>query len=94
MNKVKIFFFIVLIGLIPFIVGFLLLYFEKSRVLVSVILDCLAEGMGESEILIEYPSIKKEHIEAALHYGAILAREEVLPLTDSMGQISLKRLSH
>ncbi len=59
---------------------------KNTRVLVLVILDCLAEGMGESEILIEYPSLKKEHIEAALHYGAMLAREEVLPLTDSMGQ--------
>jgi len=56
---------------------------KDTRVLVSVILDCLAEGMEESEILKEYPSLKKEHILAALQYGAMLAREEVLPLTNS-----------
>ncbi|MHA1274402.1 MAG: DUF433 domain-containing protein [Promethearchaeota archaeon] len=61
---------------------------RNTRVLVSVILDCLAEGMGENEILKEYPSLKKEHIQAALQYGAMLAREEIIPLNDSRGQVS------
>ena len=61
---------------------------KNTRVLVSVILDCLAEGMKINEILKEYPSLKKEHIKAALQYGAMLAREEILPLLNSRGQIS------
>ena len=61
---------------------------KDTRVIVSVILDCLAEGMEENEILKEYPSLKKEHILAALQYGAMLAREEILPLTNSRGQAS------
>jgi len=61
---------------------------KNTRVLVSVILDCLAEGMKEAEILEEYPSLKKEHIQAALQYGAMLAREEIISLSDSRGQTS------
>lgn len=53
--------------------------------MVSVILDCLAEGMNEKEILENYPSLKDEHILVALQYGAMLAREEVLPLINSQG---------
>lgn len=53
-----------------------------TRVFVSVILDCLAEGMTERKILENYPSIKKEHLQAALQYGAMLAREEILPIVE------------
>lgn len=56
-----------------------------TRVFVSIILDCLAEGMTEEEILENYPSLKKEHIQAALQYGAMLAREEILPLIEDQG---------
>lgn len=45
--------------------------------MVSVILDCLADGMGENAILEEYPSLKPEDVRAALEYGAMLAREEI-----------------
>lgn len=41
---------------------------KNTRVLVSVILDCLAEGMGENEIIENYPSLKKKDIQAALHF--------------------------
>ncbi|MHA1147565.1 MAG: DUF433 domain-containing protein [Promethearchaeota archaeon] len=61
---------------------------KNTRVLVSVILDCLAEGMTQNEILKEYPSLKKEHIQAALQYGAMLAKEEIISLNDSRGQVS------
>ena len=56
-----------------------------TRVFVSIILDCLAEGMSDDEILENYPSLKKEHIKVALQYGAMLAREEILPLTENQG---------
>lgn len=53
---------------------------KGTRVLVSVILDNLAEGMNEEEILKEYPSLTQEDIRAALEYAALLAKEEVLPV--------------
>ena len=56
---------------------------KGTRVLVSIVLDCLAEGMSDNEILENYPSLKKEHIQAALQYGAMLAREEILPLNEN-----------
>jgi len=46
--------------------------------MVTNILDSLAEGSSRDEILKSYPSIKPEHIEAALAYAADLAREESL----------------
>lgn len=52
-----------------------------TRVLVTNILDSLAEGASREEILRSYPSLKPEHIEAAIAYAAELAREEsLLPL--------------
>lgn len=51
-----------------------------ARVPVSVVLDCLAAGMTEAEILVEYPSLTAEGIRAAAAYGAALAREALLPL--------------
>lgn len=52
-----------------------------TRVLVTNILDSLAEGASPEEIFRSYPSLKPVHIEAALAYAAELAREEsLLPL--------------
>ncbi|MCK9898411.1 DUF433 domain-containing protein [Frankia sp. AgB32] len=51
-----------------------------SRVPVSVVLDCLADGMSVSEIVTEYPSIDGSGVRAAAAYGARLAREELVPL--------------
>ncbi len=52
-----------------------------TRVLVTVILDSLAEGASREEILHSYPSLQPRHIDAALAYAAELAHEEsLLPL--------------
>ena len=52
-----------------------------TRVLVTNILDSLAEGASRQEILASYPTLSVEHIEAALAYAAELAHEEsILPL--------------
>lgn len=52
-----------------------------TRIPVTVILDSLAEGASRDEILASYPSLTKEHIDAAIAYAAELAREEsLLPL--------------
>ncbi len=48
--------------------------------MVSVVLDCLAAGMGEQEIIKQYPTLTVDGVRAAAAYGAALAREEVLPL--------------
>ena len=54
---------------------------KGTRVLVTVILDSLAEGADREEILRSYPSLAPDHIDAALAYAAELAREEsLLPL--------------
>ena len=44
--------------------------------MVSVILDCLAEGLSEKEILKHYPSLKKQDINVAISYASNLAKEE------------------
>jgi uncharacterized protein (DUF433 family) len=52
-----------------------------TRVFVTNILDSLAEGATREQILSSYPSLRPEHIDAALAYAAELAREEsLLPL--------------
>lgn len=49
---------------------------EGTRVMVSIILDCLAAGMTETEILADYPTLAVDGIRAAAAYGAELARDE------------------
>lgn|GEM_PF-2714462 len=44
----------------------------------TVILDNLAEGSTSEAILGSYPSLRTEHINAALAYAAELAHEEQL----------------
>lgn len=51
-----------------------------TRIPVSIILDCLAGGMSDAEILEEYPSLTPNAIRAAAAYGALLAREEIIPI--------------
>lgn len=52
-----------------------------TRVMVSVVLDSLAEGSTHKAILRDYPTLKPEDIQAALVYASKLAREEdLLPL--------------
>ena len=51
---------------------------KGTRVFVTNILDSLAEGASREEILQSYPSLKPEHIDAAIAYAAELAHEETL----------------
>jgi uncharacterized protein (DUF433 family) len=50
---------------------------KGTRIMVSVVLDSLASGMTEEEILKEYPALTPKDIKAAIQYAALLAREEV-----------------
>jgi uncharacterized protein (DUF433 family) len=49
-----------------------------TRIPVTVILDSLAEGATRDEVLASYPSLRIDHINAALAYAAELAHEERL----------------
>ena len=56
-----------------------------TRVMVSVILDNLAEGLPVEEIVREYPPLTSDDVCAAIAYAATRAREdedeeEILPL--------------
>lgn len=54
---------------------------KGTRIMVSVILDNLAEGASEEEILKSYPSLKREDIKAAIAYAAEISRERLVPVT-------------
>lgn len=54
--------------------------FRDTRIPVSVVLDNLASGESPERILAQYPSLKPEHIPAALGYAADLARERIVPI--------------
>ncbi|HQL44252.1 MAG TPA: DUF433 domain-containing protein, partial [Spirochaetota bacterium] len=46
---------------------------KGTRIIVSVILDNLANGMKEEDILSSYPSLTSEDIQAAIAYAAELS---------------------
>lgn len=54
---------------------------KGTRVLVSAILDNLAVGASEEEILQSYPSLTPEAIKAAVAYAAELSKERVVGLS-------------
>jgi uncharacterized protein (DUF433 family) len=57
-----------------------------TRIWVSLIMDILAEGVGEDEILTAYPQLKTEDIRAVLAYAAEMTRERVMPMpTETIG---------
>ena len=49
------------------------------RVPVTVVLDLLADGSTEAEILADYPYLERDDIRQCLAYAAALARDEVVP---------------
>jgi uncharacterized protein (DUF433 family) len=54
---------------------------KGTRVFVTNILYSLAEGASHEETLRSYPSLRPEHIDAAIAYAAELAYEEsIIPL--------------
>lgn len=54
--------------------------FTGTRILVTVVLDNVAAGVSDEEILGSYPSLDPDHLRAAIAYAAELARERVLPV--------------
>ncbi|MBU4271027.1 MAG: DUF433 domain-containing protein [Planctomycetes bacterium] len=53
---------------------------KGTRIMVAVVLDNLAAGLGTDEILQSYPSLTAEDVQAAMAYAADLARERMVPL--------------
>lgn len=54
--------------------------FKGTRVPVSVVLDNLAAGETEKRILDQYPTVRPEHLRAAIAYAADLARERIVSI--------------
>ncbi len=52
---------------------------KGTRIPIYIIIDLLANGMTEKEILLQYPTLKKEDIKAALVYASkCLENEETI----------------
>ena len=51
-----------------------------TRIWISLIIDNLAEGVPESELLAAYPQLQEEDIRAALAYAAEMTRERIIPI--------------
>jgi len=54
---------------------------KGTRIMVSVILDNLAEGVTKAEILKSYPPLRPEDIKAAIAYAAELSRERLVSVS-------------
>jgi uncharacterized protein (DUF433 family) len=54
---------------------------KGTRLAVEFIVDLLAQGWSEGDILRNYPGLTKDDIQACLHYAsAVLHAEKVYPL--------------
>jgi uncharacterized protein (DUF433 family) len=53
---------------------------KGTRIWVSLILDFLASGESEAQILAAYPQLELDDIRAALAYAAEVARERIVPV--------------
>lgn len=51
-----------------------------TRIWVSLILDLLASGTSEQELLGEYPELVRDDVLAAIAYGAEAARERIVEM--------------
>lgn len=53
---------------------------KGTRIMVSVILDNLSEGLTIEEVIQSYPTLTRDDILASINYAAELARERIIPL--------------
>lgn len=54
---------------------------KGTRIPVYLVVELMASGMSEAEVLKEYPSLSREDVRAALKYASrVLRREEIIPL--------------
>ncbi|NBD18227.1 MAG: DUF433 domain-containing protein [Cyanobacteria bacterium] len=52
------------------------------RIPVSLVVNLVANGMSQDEILKEYPDLEPEDIKESLQYAAFLTRDEIYPLAN------------
>lgn len=53
---------------------------KGTRIMVSVVLDNLADGLSVDEVLKSYPSLSEEGIRAAIAYAAELSHERFMAI--------------
>lgn len=53
---------------------------KGTRIWVSLVLDLLAGGMSEADLLAEYPSLTHDDVLSAIAYGAEVSRDRVIPV--------------
>jgi uncharacterized protein (DUF433 family) len=53
------------------------------RIPVATVVEMVAEGMTEDEILEAYPDLEHDDVRAALHYAAAAVPERELPLVSN-----------
>ena len=53
---------------------------KGTRIMVSLILQYLANGDAVEDVLSAYPQLRRDDIAACLQYAAVLAEETVLPV--------------
>jgi len=59
---------------------------KGTRIWVSLILDFLASGETEAQILAAYPQLQPADIRAALAYAAEVARERIIPVPSTAAE--------
>ncbi len=57
-----------------------------TRIWVSLIVNNLAEGVSETELLAAYPQLEPEDIRACLAYAAEMTRERIIPIPTEAAQ--------
>jgi uncharacterized protein (DUF433 family) len=53
---------------------------KGTRIWVALVLDFLADGVTEAELMAEYPQLTHDDVMAAIAYGAEMSRERILPV--------------
>lgn len=57
---------------------------KGTRLAVEFIIELLAQGWSEDEVLKNYPGLTREDIRACLHYaGEVLQNEKVFPVSET-----------
>ena len=59
---------------------------KGTRIWVSLILDFLASGESEAQILAAYPQLEPDDIRAAIAYAAEVARERIVPVPSAAAE--------
>lgn len=59
---------------------------KGTRIWVSLILDFLASGESEAQILAAYPQLQPDDIRAALAYAAEVTRERIVPVPSAAAE--------